>query len=772
MTRERNPNDAVGPQAGPPSEGNEGRGTDRVEPPPPQKRRWRLSRRGFLIGLGAAGASLAVGVYFGKPALHLFMAESLASIEHAGNSFMQLPADPALWLEVLPDSRVRLAMVKVEMGQGIHTSIAQIAMEELGIGWDDLVVEQADTSSDLADGFGTGGSFSVATSYGPLRRAAAGMRLLLQQEAAAALGQPESALRVDGRGFAVADDREQRVDFHSLAAAITDWDLPGDEQLQLKPVDAFTVIGQPVARIDIPDKVTGRAVYGYDMRLPNMLYGAVARPPTLEAKLRSASAGEAAGIEGVEQFVFDVDSGFAGVVAKTRSAAWTAVKAMQTEWEEGHLWQQEEIEALIEPEGEGGVTIQREGNTGRALRVGTPFKATYRSPFAVQTPLEAPAALADVQNGEVNVWVSTQSQERAKGQIAEALGVDTDTVRVVPTYLGGGFGSKLDTGVAIEAALLSRAAGAPVHVGWDRAEALRHGYLRPPTKNILSGALDSAGRMVAIEHKQGSSDVAFSFMPDVMELVMGADFGATIGARISYDVPNRTVTAWRKKLPVWTGWWRGLGLFANTFAVESFVDELAAAAGADPLQFRLDHLPDSPSGRRMRAVLEAVAELSSWGASLPAGRARGVACFISNTMVAQVAEVSVDETSGKITVHDVACAVDCGLVVNPDGAKAQIEGNVMWGVGSTLIEQAHVKDGRLALNNFESYPLLTMRDAPDVRSVLVDTGGETPYGMGEPPIGPVGAAIGNAFAAATGRRVRTLPMTPDRVLDALTAEGS
>ena len=772
MTQKRNPNDPVGAPVDSTAENSGDGGEYRGDSAPPQNRRWRLSRRGFLIGLGAAGASLAVGAYFGKPALHLFMAKSLASSEHAGNSFMQLPADPPLWLEVLPDSRVRLSMIKVEMGQGVHTSIAQIAMEELGIDWDDLVVVQADTSSELADSFGTGGSFSVATSYDPLRRAAAGMRSLLQQEAAAALGQPESALRVDGRGFAVADDREQRVDFHSLAAAITDWELPGEEQLQLKPVDAFTVIGQPVARIDIPDKVTGRAVYGYDMRLPNMLYGAVARPPTLEAKLRSASAGEAAGIEGVEQFVFDVDSGFAGVVAKTRSAAWAAVKAMQTEWEEGHLWQQEEIEALIEPEGEGGVTIQREGNTGRALRVGTPFKATYRSPFAVQTPLEAPAALADVQDGEVNVWVSTQSQERAKGQIAEALGVDTDTVRVVPTYLGGGFGSKLDTGVAIEAALLSRAAGAPVHVGWDRAEALRHGYLRPPTKNILSGALDSAGRMVAIEHKQGSSDVAFSFMPDVMELVMGADFGATIGARISYDVPNRTVTAWRKKLPVWTGWWRGLGLFANTFAVESFVDELAAAAGADPLQFRLDHLPDSASGRRMRAVLEAVAELSSWGASLPAGRARGVACFISNTMVAQVAEVSVDETSGKITVHDVACAVDCGLVVNPDGAKAQIEGNVMWGVGSTLIEQAHVKDGRLALNNFESYPLLTMRDAPDVRSVLVDTGGETPYGMGEPPIGPVGAAIGNAFAAATGGRIRTLPMTPERVLEALAGSGA
>ena len=740
---------------------------DRAIDSPPPKRRWRLSRRGFLIGLGAAGAGLAVGAYFGKPTLNLLMAENLTASEHAGNSFMQLPDDPPLWLDVLPDSRIRLSMIKVEMGQGVHTSIAQIAVEELGIDWSDLVVQQADTSSDLEDSFGTGGSLSVATSYAPLRRAAAAMRVLLQREAAAALEQPEGALRVDGRGFAVVDSPEQRVDFHPLAATISDWERPADDQLSLKSVDEFTVIGQSVPRIDIPDKVTGRAIYGYDVRLPDMLYGAVARPPTLEAKLRSASAGEAEQIEGVKQFVIDVESGFAGVVAKTRSAAWSAVEAMQTEWDEGHLWQQEEIEALIEPEGSGGITIQRAGNAARALAEGTTITATYDSPFAVQTPLEAPAALADVQADAVRVWISTQFQEGAKGQIAEALGVDADTVRVVPTYLGGGFGSKLDTRVAIEAARLSRAAGAPVHVGWTRAEALRHGYLRPPTKNILSGALDDAGRIVAIEHRQGSGDVAFSFMPDFMEFVMGADFGATIGARINYDVPNRTVTAWRNTLPVWTGWWRGLGLFPNTFAVESFVDELAAAAGADPLRFRLDHLPGNPSGQRTRAVLEAVANLSGWDTPPPAGRARGVACFMSNTVVAEVAEVSVDETSGKITVHDVACAVDCGLVVNGDGAKAQIEGNVMWGVGSTLIEQANVKDGRLDLNNFETYPLLTMREAPDVRSVLVNTGGETPYGMGEPPIAPVGAAIANAFAAATGRRLRTLPMTPARVLDAL-----
>ncbi len=767
MTQDRDHTEQAEPPAGSPNESDEVKGAERADATPAKRRRWRLSRRGFLIGLGAAGAGLAVGAYFGKPALNLFMAESLANSEPAGNSFMQLDSDPPLWLEVLEDSRIRLSVVKVEMGQGVHTSIAQIAVEELGIGWDDLDVVQADTTSELVDGFGTGGSLSVAASYDPLRKAAAGLRSLLQLEASAMLGVPEAAVRVEGRGFAVADSPEKRAEFYSLVEGITSWEFPDEEQLTLKRPDEFTVIGQPVARIDVPGKVTGQAVYGYDMRMPDMLYGAVARPPTLEAKLLSASPGEAGAIEGVGEFVIDLESGFAGVAARSRSAAWSAVKAMETEWDEGHLWQQEEIDALIEPAGEGGVTIQREGNAADVLESKSTVTATYYSPFAVQAPLEAPAALADVQEELVRVWVSTQFQERARGQIADALGLDAEKVQVIPTYLGGGFGSKLDTRVAIEAARLSRAAGAPVHVGWDRVEAMHYGYLRPPTKNVISGALDENGRIVAMEHRQGSSDVAFSFLPPFLAYVMGADFGATSGARIEYDVPNRTARAWRRTLPVWTGWWRGLGLFPNTFAVESFVDELAAAAGADPLQFRLDHLPESPSGARMRAVLEAVADLGDWGSPLPAGRARGIACHMSNTMVAEVAEVSVDRESGEITVHEVACAVDCGLVVNPDGAKAQIEGNVMWGVGSTLIEQAYVKDGRLTLNNFESYPLLTMRGAPDVRSVLVDTGIRTPYGMGEPPIAPVGAAVANAFAAAMGRRIRTLPMTPARVLDAL-----
>jgi isoquinoline 1-oxidoreductase beta subunit len=304
----------------------------------------------------------------------------------------------------------------------------------------------------------------------------------------------------------------------------------------------------------------------------------------------------------------------------------------------------------------------------------------------------------------------------------------------------------------------------PVHVGWTRNEELRYGYLRPPTHHRLRAMLGNGGQIEALEHQQASGDVAFNFLPGFLQFVMGADFGATRGARLHYAIPHLQTTAWRRSVPVQTGWWRGLGLLANTFAVESFMDELAHAAAIDPLQFRLNHLPDTPNGRRMAAVLEAAAAKAGWGNPLPPGHAHGIACCTDvDTTVAEVAEVSLDPATGQIRVHQITAAMDCGLIINPDGAAAQIEGNIMWGVGSTLLEEAQVVDGTLALNNFDTYPLLTLRQAPHVETVLLEAGDGKPRGVGEPPIGPVSAAIGNALFALTGTRLRQLPMTPQRI---------
>jgi isoquinoline 1-oxidoreductase beta subunit len=457
-------------------------------------------------------------------------------------------------------------------------------------------------------------------------------------------------------------------------------------------------------------------------------------------------------------------------VADTRAQAQAAAAQLQTDWDPGHAWQQAELEALVTVGSGTAVTIQSDGDAPSALRGATPLAAEYRTPFAVHAHLEAQAALADVQPDSVRVWCSTQAQSSVQGAVAKALGVDEKLVEVIPTYVGGGFGRKVGDEVAIEAALLSQAAGVPVHVGWTRTEDMRYGYFRPPTHHRLAASLDADGKLAAIEHHQASGDVAFAFLPNFLAPIMGADFGAYRGALIRYAVPNRHTVAYRTELPIRTGWWRGLGLLANVFAIESFMDEAAHTAGIDPLEFRLRHLDDAVPGQaRLKAVLNAAAERSGWSTPAPEGRGRGIACCLDvDTAVAMVAEVSVNRAEGKIRVHRVSAAMDPGLVVNPDGARAQVEGNIMWGVGSALIEELTFKDGQVEAGNFDRYPLLTMKEAPDVDVVLLQAGDGRPRGVGEPPIGPVAAAIANAVFAATGTRLRQLPMNPDRVKAALT----
>lgn len=722
------------------------------------RRKWRISRRGFLIGVGAAGAGLALGVTVGLPAMRLKVAETFSE----AGTFGSATNDPDAWFEVLPDNRVRLFLTKVEMGQGVHTSLAQIAAEELGVTLDDLEVRQATTNQGFVDSAGTSGSFSVSSMFNPLREAAATLREMLRAEAARVLGQPAGALRQDGRAFFVQGDPNKRVTFGALAASRSNWQVP-KEKPALKPVSEYKVIGQPQPRVDTRDKVTGAAVYGYDMRVEGMLYGAVLRPPTLTSTLKSVRTAEAERLDGVRKVVVDLQNGFAGVVAVSRAAARAGVEALAAEWQQGRLWQQEEIDAAMTAGGPGGVTIQRVGDAPRELRNPT-LSAEYRSPFAIQTPLETQAALADVKADRAVVWASTQSPFVVRRFVAQAIGLKEEQIEVRATYLGGGFGRKAGWEVAVEAARLSKAVGAPVHVGWTRQEELQNGYVRPPTHHRLSAKVRD-GRIVALEHQQASGDVLFTFFPKIAADLIGADFGAYRGALVLYDIPNRHTIVWRRELPIQTGPWRGLGLLANTFAVESFMDELAHAAGVDPLEWRLRHLPDTLWGRRMRAVLEAAAELGGWGKPLPEGRARGIACSTdTDTVVAQVAEVSLEREAGRIRVHHVALAMDCGLVINPDGVRAQAEGGVMWGVGSALVEEMRIENGRVAARNFDAYPLLTIAEAPHVEVTLLDTARDgRPRGVGEPPMGPTAAAIGNAFFALTGKRLRQIPFTPARV---------
>ncbi|KFA89708.1 xanthine dehydrogenase family protein molybdopterin-binding subunit [Archangium violaceum] len=711
------------------------------------KKSWRPTRRQFLLGLGVGGVgALALGL----PAMRLAVSRAVDE----GLVPSSDPLDPTLWFEVLRDDRVRLHLPKVEMGQGIHTALAQIAAEELEVPWERLEVVHATTAHGPVDKQGTSGSMTVVGLYQPLRESAATLREMLRTEAARQLGVQASALVAAGGTLSVRDQPEKKLRYGEVVAKHTGtWEVP-EHPPALKPAKDFQFIGKSMPRVDLEAKLTGQGVYGYDQRLPGMLYGATARPPRLGSTLRAAREGKARQQPGVVEVLMGSD--FASVAAESREQAHAALAHLELEWTEGESLQQADVEARTTVKDGEGVLVQEEGDVPEHLGRGKQLSAEYRTPLAAHAHLEPQSALVEVKPERVRVWASTQMPGSIRKQVAKALERDEESVELVPTHLGGGFGRRLDAKAAIEAARLSRATGRPVHVGWTRAEEFRHGFFRPPTHHVLKASLEESGKVLAIEHQQASGDVIFSLMPGAVGAVMGADFGAWRGATIRYAMPHRRTLAQRVELPVPTATWRGLGLLANTFAVEGFMDELAHAAGEDPLAFRLKHLGDDELGRRFRRVLEAAAKQAGWGSAAPEGRARGIACSVDmNTVVAQVAEVSVE--SGRPRVHRFTCAVDCGLVINPDGATAQVEGGIMMALSSALSERITIKNGQVEAENFYDYPLLTMREAPEIDTLLVGEG-DKPLGMGEPPMGPVAAAVANALFTLTGKRLRSLPL--------------
>ncbi len=718
------------------------------EPIHPPKRK-RLSRRNFLIMLGVGAAGLYAGVKLGTPPLRLRLAEWL---EEAGGPPSDIDAPPDAWFEILPDNTVNLYLPKSEMGQGVHTSLAQIAAEELEIDLDQLQVFHSDTDR-LADPVATSASTTISALYTPLLEVAATLRELLRAEASHQLKAQPQDLHLENGIFSLKTDPSQQLTYGELFQSASEWELP-ESPPALKSPSQYRVIGKPLERVDLPAKVTGQAIFGFDVRVPGMLYGAVARPEAIVGQLRSASPGQATNQPGVVKVVAESD--FAGVVAKSRQQAYQALELMQLEWDEGKLWQQEEIDAMVTV-GEGqGVVIQKDGDVDQTLESGMLVEAEYRTPMAYHAYLEPLAAVADVRPDGVEIWASTQAANRLRGAVADAIGRKEDEIVVHPEYLGGGFGRKIDELAAVEAARLAQAAGRPVQVAMDRPEDFRSGFLRPPTHNILRASLDVDGNMLALDHQAASGEVAFPFLPSAMGTILGADFGSYRGAIMHYEVPNKQATAWLIRLPVSTGWWRGLGLMANTFAVESFIDEVAATAGIDPLELRLRHLSDNESGQRMRTALLAAADKVNWGGALPSGHALGLAmCYDVGTIIVEIAEISVE--NNVIRVHKVNAVADPGLAINPDGVRAQVEGCITMGLSSTLLEEVLVKDGKLQASNFNQYPLLRNADAPDIDVVVINSR-TNPSGMGEPPIGPVPAAVANAVFAATGKRLRRLPL--------------
>lgn len=713
-------------------------------------KRWRISRRGFLIGAGSTGAVLALGWLVGLPRIRLAISDAAEGTEKAFSRGAP-KATPTQWFVIKSDNTIELYVQKIEMGQGIHTALAQIAADELDIPWENIRVIAATTGSAVDDPNGTGNSESVVSHYLPLRQAAGTLRDMLRADVASTWGVAASALTIsDG----VIRHNDKSMTFGEVVAQHKgEWTVP-ETAPTLKSPDQFRYIGKAQPRVDLPAKIVGDAKYGHDMRLPNMLWGVVARPTQFGATIASVDPKDAASMPGVVSVI--VEDQFVAVAAEHKSQAMNALGAMQITWNTPQpLLQQADIDAATTVQAGSGVVIQTEGAvdwTGDDV-----IRMEFRSPMAVHAHLEPQAALVDVRDDGVDAWVSTQVPVGLHDAIAEALERDKTQVKVHPVYLGGGFGRRLEPTLGVEAARLSRAAKRPVYVSWNRAEEFRNGFVRPPTHHVMQGKVSADGTITAIEHHFASGDVLLTIFPPAVGTFIGWDIGAARGAKLYYTASTgkRTIGQ-RVALPIATSFWRGLGLLANGFAIESMIDEMAHRVGMDALEFRLKNLPDTRFGERMKRTLTAAANAAGWGKPLPAGRAHGIACSAdAGTCVAQVAEISI--VDNQIRVHHVYAAVDAGLVINPTGVQTQTEGGIVMGLGSTLIEQLTVVDGTFSAFNFDRYPLLRNSQAPDITVVL--TGGEDdPGGMGEPPIGPVAGAVANAVFALTGKRLTTLPL--------------
>ncbi|MCI4669241.1 MAG: molybdopterin-dependent oxidoreductase [Bacteroidia bacterium] len=707
-----------------------------------------FSRRKFLLR-ASIGAGVMIGVgYFGcNP-----MRRSLAGMAEEAALGYDNKFDAIAWFEVTADNDIILHSPKVEMGQGIFTGMAQLVAEELGVSIGKIKVVHASSMNRPVDPRSTGGSDTISGLWVPLRELSVKMRVMLLENASKILGVATSSLSI---GDGVISGGDKSISFGEIVSQATEWNEP--KKITLKSKKDFKVIGKAIPRVDLEPKVMGDPIFGIDAEMPDMHYGVIVRPPKIDTVFESADFSKAESMPGVIKVVQESD--FVGVIAKSKTQANLAAQAIEVKWKTNKVWEQKDIEEIIKVGKGKPVEIQKSGSPKRILNGDDVITSEYSSPIGAHAHLEPNGAVAFVEKDKAIIKISTQVPKFTRTEVAKTLDLKEEQVEIQPTFLGGGFGRRLHTPNAMQAALLSKAVGKPVHVFFSRKDEFQHDTFRPPTHHVLKGKLGENGLIEAIEHHVSSGDVAFGsvLFPQALENVFGADVGAWRGGMIQYRaIPNFSATSWRVKLPFATSWWRSLGLLANTFAIESFIDELADKAGKDPVEFRLAQIKDDERGRRLKAVIEAAAKKGEWGKKMPEGRAQGFAASTdANTPVAQVVEVSVE--NNQIKVHKVTCAIDPGMAINPDGIKAQCEGAIIMGISASMFEKMEVKNGALTPTIYGAYKMARMRHAPKEIDVVILEGADKPSGVGEPPLGPIGAAIANAVFKLTGKRLRDMP---------------
>jgi isoquinoline 1-oxidoreductase beta subunit len=709
----------------------------------------RVSRRGFLTAGAAAGGGLLLAWHLDSRPRALAAAAKGTKSAFAPNAFIRIGRD----------GRVTMIVAQVEMGQGTYTSMPMLLAEELEVGLDKVQVEHAPPDDKLygLPGFGfqfTGASTSVRLLYEPLRQAGAAARSLLVAAAAQTWNVDAASCRAQ-KGVVIHTPTGRRLAYGELADRAAK--LPVPAKITLKDPKDFTLIGTPAKRLDTAAKVNGTAQYGIDVRLPGMKIATVIASPVVGGKLASLDDTKAKAIKGVRQIVRLDDA--VAVVADHMWAAKQGLKALDIRWDDGPngtVSTADVVQGLAAAAQTPGVVVRNEGDAAAAV-AGAPRKleSEYEVPFLAHATMEPMNCTVHVRPDGCEVWTGSQVLSRVRATAAEVTGLPLEKVVVHNHLLGGGFGRRLEFDYVTQAVRIAKQVDGPVKVIWTREEDVQHDFYRPYYYDRVAAGVDARGQPIAWTHRLVGPAIIARWAPPAFK--DGIDVDAVDGAaHLLYDIPAIRVEYVRHEEPVLnTGFWRGVGVTHNTFVIESFIDELAAAAKQDPVEYRRALLGKSP---RARAVLDLAAQAAGWGRPLPAGRGRGVSLLYSGwgSYLAQVAEVEVS-TSGEVRVHRVVCAVDCGVVVNPDTVKAQIEGGIIFGISGALYGEATIKNGRVQQSNFNNVRVLRINETPAIEVHLVRSG-EPPGGIGEPGTAVTAPAVANAVFAATGKRIRRLPL--------------
>ena len=701
-----------------------------------------LSRRDFIVAGAAAGAGLVIGVYLPHGRKH-----------RAGDAF-----SPNAYLKITPDNKVTVVVARSEMGQGVHTSLPMILAEELEADWKQIQIEQAGASTLFGDQT-TGGSASVRTTWDPMRRAGAAAREMLISAAALHWGVGRASCKAEN-GAIVHATSSRRATYGELATKAATLPVPTD--VVLKQAKDYKIVGKPLPRLDTPAKVNGSAEYGIDFRVPNMKYALLARCPVIGGKVANFDDKEAKKVEGVSYVGKLTDSSIA-VVADSVWSAMEGRRVLQVTWDEGpnkDLNTAAIMQSMREAASKTGVPLYSVGDVKKAS--GRRIEAAYELPFMAHAPMEPGNATAHVEGSKCEIWAPTQVPQDVRDSVAAAIGLDADNVKVNVLLIGGGFGRRLEHDYAVEAAQVSKAINGPVKVLWTREDDMRNSTYRPASYHKLSAVLDGQGWPAAFMHDLVAPSIsAQKGQPGEG----GVDPDLKDEAALVYSFPSAQLRYIQTETPVPLGWMRSVYALQVAFANECFIDELAAAAGKDPLAYRMHLLAKDEDIKyfdatwrtaRMRGVLQMAAEKAGWDKPLPAGHYHGIACFgCFSTYAAQVVELSMEQ--GQPRIHRVVAAVDCGQVINPNILQQQIQGGVIYGLANALRSKITIEKGRVVQGNFDDYAPLRMNEIPVVEAYFVEST-EAPSGVGEPPLPPLAPAICNAMYAATKKRIRALPV--------------